>query len=330
MNSIPHGVGINSPPATATVPHERRGELAQTGSKHAEATVLTLTPTLAPAGKPPPAQPGLAALYALLRELQGAEMDAVPARTAQMLAEVGRHFLSVTELGNSQRLRNHILGGGLFLDANEVQPAEAEEAGGGSGNLPAATDLKGVLVRILALLQPGRQLTLRNGTLQFASLYPGTAQCLQAYNEEQKQGSRQKQLQARLVGNVETALLGIVRNQLQSLAQSSEKKTRWIMELLIQRETGPVTVPLTLSQQAQTVPEIWEAEFELDLRHCGPLHVVLGVKNSTVSVSLAATRLETLDLLRAGKPLVAQILGRKGMTLGSYVCLRGQHERLAG
>jgi hypothetical protein len=153
---------------------------------------------------------------------------------------------------------------------------------------------------------------------------------LQAYAEEQKHGPRQNKMQARLLANIETAFLGIVRNQLQSLAQSSDKKTRWIMDLLINRETGPVAVPVTLTHQAQQVPEVWEAEFELDLRHCGPLHVVLGVKNTTVNVSIAAGRMETLELLRGGKLALGQILAKKGLQLGSYNCLRGQHERLAG
>jgi hypothetical protein len=191
-------------------------------------------------------------------------------------------------------------------------------------------DLKSLLGQLLALMQPGRRLSLANGSLQFISLNPGTAQCLQAYAEEQKHGPRQNKLQARLLANVETAFLGIVRNQLQSLAQSSEKKTRWIIDLLINRETGPLAVPVTLSYQAQQEPELWEAEFELELRHCGPLHVVLGVKNTTVDVSIAAGRMEAVDLLRGGKLALAQILAKKGLALGSYSCLRGQHERLAG
>ncbi len=102
------------------------------------------------------------------------------------------------------------------------------------------------------------------------------------------------------------------------------------MELPIKYESGLVTVPLTLTHQAQAVPEVWEAEFELELRHSGPLHVVLGVKNTTVSVSISAGKRETLELLRSGKQLLGEVLGRKGLTLGSYACLRGQHERLAG
>jgi hypothetical protein len=100
--------------------------------------------------------------------------------------------------------------------------------------------------------------------------------------------------------------------------------------LLVRAETGPVTVPLTLTQHHVDLPEIWEAEFELDLRHCGPLHVVVGVKNTTVAISLSASRPETLKLLKDGHRVVAQILARKGLTLGSYICQRGQHERLAG
>ncbi|MEY4642773.1 MAG: hypothetical protein RLZZ227_2767 [Pseudomonadota bacterium] len=78
------------------------------------------------------------------------------------------------------------------------------------------------------------------------------------------------------------------------------------------------------------MPEIWEAEFELELRHCGPLHVVVAVKNTTVGINLSVSRPEALKRLKEGQTLVGQILARKGLTLGSYVCLRGQHERLAG
>lgn len=324
MDGIQQGRGVQSTPTTAPVPQDRRGELPHAESRHTEATVLTLTS--ATAGKTMPSAPGLAALYALLQGMQSAELHALPPRTTQLLAELGRHLLPVSDLG-STRLRNAFLSSGLFLDADLAQENDLA-ADAASPRMPM--DLKSLLGQLLALMQPGRQLTMRNGTTQFISLNPGTAQCLQAYAEEQKHGPRQNKIQARLLANVETAYLGIVRNQMQSLTQSSATKTRWIMDLLIKHEGGPVTVPVTLSHQAQAVPEVWEAEFELELRHCGHLHVVLGVKNSTVSVYLAAGRPETLDFFRSRKLPLAQILSRKGLTLGSYVCQRGQHERLAG
>jgi hypothetical protein len=325
VNGIPQGLGIHSSPTTATVPHDRRSELPHAENRHSDATVLTLTSTAA--GKATRATPGLAALYSLLQGLQHDELSMLPPRTTQLLAELARHLLPVTDIGNTTRLRNLVLSNGLFLDVNAVQEDETA-SDVASPRMPA--DLKNLLGQLLALMQPGRQLVLRNGNPQLISLNPGTAQCLQAYAEEQKHGSPQKKFQARMLANVETAFLGIVRNQLQSLAQSSEKKSRWIMELLVQRETGPSAVPVTLSHLPQEVPEVWEAEFELELRHCGPLHVVLGVKNSTVSVSISAGRAETLEWLRGGKQVLGPILNRKGLTLGSYVCLRGQHDRLAG
>jgi hypothetical protein len=324
MDGIQQGLGIHSAPTTATVPQERRGELPHADGQRVDATVLTLSSVSA--GKTTRAPPGLAALYSLLQGLSSDELAVLPPRTAQLLAELGRHLLPVTDLSNTNRIRNLTLTSGLFLEA----ASDDDDAAMANSRIPPPQDLKNLLGQLLALMQPGRQLTLRNGNPQLVSLYPGTAQCLQAYAEEQKHGPRQNKFQARLLANVETAFLGIVRNQLQSLAQSSEKKTRWIMELLVQHETGPVTVPLTLSHQPQAVPEVWEAEFELELRHSGPLYVVLGVKNTTVTVSISAGRLETLELLREGKQLLGQILGRKGLTLGSYVCQRGQHERLAG
>ncbi len=326
MNGIQQGLGIQAAPSAATLPHDRRSGVPQAASQHTDATVLTLTSSSA--GKSTAVQPGLAALYALLQSLQSHEVAALPPRTAQLLIELTRHLLPVTDLGNSGRLRNLVLANGLFLEV----PGESEDETAAQTQLgvPRPTDLKSLLGQLLTLMQPGRRLTLSNGALQFLSLNPGTAQCLQAYAEEQKHGPRQNRVQARLLANVETAFLGIVRNQLQSLAQSSDKKTRWIMDLLIRHETGPVTVPLTLTYQALEDPELWEAEFALDLRHCGPLHVVLGVKNTTVNVSIAAGRPETLDLLKGEKIALAQILAKKGLTLGSYACLRGQHERLAG
>jgi hypothetical protein len=325
VNGIPQGLGIHASPSAATVPHDRRNEVPHTGSQRTDATVLTLTSV--PAGKSASTPPGLAALYSLLQGMQSAELAAMPPRTTQLLVELTRHLLPVTDIGNTGRLRNLVLHNGLFLEST---PGEEDDSANGSTRIPPPIDLKSLLGQLLALMQPGRRLTLRDGSLQFISLNPGTAQCLQAYAEEQKHGPRQNKMQARLLANIETAFLGIVRNQLQSLAQSSDKKTRWIMDLLINRETGPIAVPVTVSHQAQQVPEIWEAEFELDLRHCGPLHVVLGVKNTTVNVSIAAGRSETLDLLRGGKLALSQILAKKGLQLGSYNCLRGQHERLAG
>lgn len=316
---------MHSTPTTTTLPQERRGDVPHADRQHSDATVLTLTSTAA--GKSTPAEPGLAALYALLQGLQRDELAALPPRTAQLIAELSRHVLPASDIGNANRLRNVILSNGLFMDADD-EPDEAAAAGTTSS--PRAHDLKNLLGQLLMLMQPGRRLALRDGSLQFVSLNPGTAQCLQAYAEEQKHGSQRKRFQTRLQVNVETAFLGIVRNQLQSLAQCSDKKSRWIMDLVLQHERGPMTVPLVVSHQSQVDPELWEAEFELDLRHVGPLHVTLGVKNTTVSVSIAAGRNATLDLLRDGRLSLGQILGRKGLTLGSYACLRGQHERLAG
>lgn len=325
MDGIQQGLGIHTAPSTATLQHERRGDVPHTESRRSDATVLTLTSTVSgKASRAPP--PGLAALYALLQNSHSAELAALPPRTTQLLSELSRHLLRVGDIGNA-RLRNTVLAGGLFLDCNA---AHDDGADADAASPQPLVDLKSLLGQLLTLLQPGRQLALRNGALQFISLNPGTAQCLQAYAEEQKHGARQKSFQRPLLANVETAFLGIVRNQLQSLAQSSEKKTRWIMDLMLQHERGPLTVPLTLSHQAHALPETWEAEFELELRHGGPVHVVLGVKNSTVDVSIAAGRAETVDQLRAGRLTLAKILGRKGLTLGSFTCLRGQHERLAG
>lgn len=315
MNGIPQGLGIHAMPAATTLAHERRGEVPHAETQRNAATVLTLTS--AGAGKSPRPMPGLAALYVLLQELDDGVLALLPPRTAQLLAELGSHLLPAVAAGNSNRLRALVLHGGLFLEATA-----AEDEG--------PPDLKSLLGQLLALLQPGRRLMLQDGNLRFVSLNPGTAQCLQAYAEEQKHGSRDNRFQARLLANVETAFLGIVRNQLQSLALSSEKKLRWIMDLVLQHETGPLSVQLMLGNQGNAVPELWEAEFELDLRHCGTLQVLLGVKSTTVSVSIVSSRDETLELLRGGKQLLGQILGRKGMTLGSYVCQRGQHERLAG
>jgi hypothetical protein len=324
VNGIQQGLGIHTAPSAASLPHERRNEVPHAGTQRTDATLLTLSSTAA--GKSASTPPGLAQLYALLQGLQSSELAAMPPRTTQLLVELTRHLLPATDIGNSTRLRNLVLGNGLFLESTPDEPDE----GAGSARFPPPIDLKSLLGQLLALMQPGRRLTLQNGQLQFVSLNPGTAQCLQAYAEEQKHGPRQNKVQARLLANVETAFLGIVRNQLQSLAQSSDKKTRWIMDLMINRDTGPIAVPLTLTYQAQQVPELWEAEFELDLRHAGPLHVVVGVKNTTVDVSIAAARMETLEWLRGGKLTLAQILARKGLALGSYSCLRGQHERLAG
>jgi hypothetical protein len=321
VNGIQQSGGIHVASSTATVPHDRRSDAPHTETRSTDATVLTLTSTALDKSTARASPPGLAALYALLQGLQSAELGALPPRTAQLLFELSRHFLPVTDLGNTAQLRNLVLGSGLFLEST---PGEEEGDAAFGTRIPPPIDLKALLGQLLALMQPGRQLTVRNGNLQFLSLNPSTAQCLQAYAEEQKHGSRQKTFQSPLLANVETAFLGIVRNQLQSLGQSSEKITRWIMDLMLQHETGPVTLPLTLSYQPQAVPEVWEAEFELELRHCGALHVVLGVKNSTVDVSIAAGRAETLDLLRGGRLTLAQILGRKGLTLGSYVCQRGQ------
>jgi hypothetical protein len=325
VNGIPQGLGIHASPSAATLPHERRNEVPHAGSQHTGATVLTLTHV--PDGKSASTPPGLAQLYALLQGLQSAELAAMPPRTTQLLVELTRHLLPVTDISNTGRIRNLVLHNGLFLEST---PGDEDDGANNSTRIPPPIDLKSLLGQLLALMQPGRRLTLRDGALQFTSLNPGTAQCLQAYAEEQKHGPRQNKLQARLLANVETAFLGIVRNQLQSLSQSSDKKTRWIMDLLINRETGPLAVPVTMTYQAAQVPEVWEAEFEVDLRHCGPLHVVLGVKNTTVNVSIAAGRMETLELLRGGKLALAQILAKKGLQLGGYNCLRGQHERLAG
>ena len=324
MNGIEHGLGIHAAPATAAAPQDRRGDVPHAETRRTDATVLTLTSTHHASGKTAPATPGLAALYALLQGLKSTELSVLPPRTAQLLAELTRHLVPVTDIGNTNRLRNLVLHNGLFLESTPDDEADSD------ARLPPPMDLKSLLGQLLVLMQPGRRLTLRDGHLHFASLNPGTAQCLQAYSEEQKQGPRRTQFQTRLLANVETAFLGIVRNQLLSLAQSTEKKTRWIMDLMLQGETGPVAMPLTLSCQGQAVPEVWEAEFEVCLPQCGPLHVVLGVKNTTVSVSIAAARSETLELLRGGRLALAQILGRKGLTLGSFVCLRGQNEQLAG
>lgn len=322
MNGIPQGLGIHSTPAATTLAHERRSEVPQADSQRSDATVLTLTSGAA--GRATPPAPGLAALYALLQGLDAEALALLPPRTAHLLAELGRHLLPAADAGNSNRLRKLVLQGGLFLEA---APAEA---GDDAARVPAPLDLKSLLGQLLALLQPGRRLALRDGNLQFVSLNPGSAQCLQAYADEQRHGSRDKRFETRLLANVETALLGIVRNQLQSLALSSEKKTRWIMDLVLQHETGPLSVPLTLGYQGLETPELWEAEFELELRHCGRLHVVLSVKSTTVSVSIMAGRGAALELLRGGKQVLGQILGRKGLTLGSFACQRGQHERLAG
>lgn len=323
MNGIQQGLGIHATTTATTTPHERRGDVAHAGAPHSDATVLTLTSAVA--GKPTQAEPGLAALYSLLQGLQRDELAELPPRTAQLLAELSRHLLPASDIGNAARLRKLVLHNGLFMES-----APGDDEAGDAQVFPAPVDLKSLLGQLLALMQPGRRLALRDGALQFISLNPGTAQCLQAYAEEQKHGSRQKRFQGRLQANVETAFLGIVRNQLQSLAQSSDKKTRWIMDLVLQHESGPLTVPLILSHQGGSDPELWEAEFALDLRHCGPLHVVIGVKNTTVSVSIAAGRSETLELLRDGRLALGQVLGRKGLALGSYACLRGQYERLAG
>ena len=323
MNGIQQGAGIHATPTTATLPHERRSDVPHPEIRHSDDTVLTLTSTIA--GKSTPAAtPGLAALFSLLQGLHSAELAQLPARTAQLLTELARHLLPVADVGNPNRLRSLVLHNGLFLEST---PGEEDES---NAKVPAPMDLKSLLGQLLALMHPGRRLALRDGQLQFLGLNPGTAQCLQAYAEEQKQGPRRTQFQNRLLAQVETAFLGIVRNQLHSLAQSTEKKTRWIMDLLVQHKDGPLPVPLTLGHQVQELPESWEAEFELDLRHAGPLHVVLGVKNASVSLSIVAGRAETLEWLRGGKTALAQMLGRKGLTLGSYVCLRGQHERLAG
>jgi hypothetical protein len=220
VNGIQQGIGIHSAPTSSAVSQERRGELPHMATPHAQATLLTLTS--AASGDHAQAQPGLIGLCSLLRELQSAELNALPPRTAQLLAELGRHLLPASELGNTGRVRNNVLASGLFLDADTAQVDASDSEGPGQG-MPL--DLKSLLAQLLALMQPGRQLTMRSGNLQFISLFPGTAQCLQAYADEQKQGSRHKQFQARLLGNVETAFVGIVRNQLQSLNQSSEKKT---------------------------------------------------------------------------------------------------------
>ncbi|MDY6982756.1 MAG: flagellar hook-length control protein FliK [Pseudomonadota bacterium] len=323
MNDISKGIGIQATTTATTLPHERRGDVPHAGTQRNDATVLTLTS--ASAGKPTQAEPGLASLYSLLQGLQHDELAELPPRTAHLLAELGRHLLPVTDVGNASRLRKLVLHNGLFMESTP-----GDDDVGDSAVFPAPLDLKSLLGQLLALMQPGRRLALRDGALQFVSLNPGTAQCLQAYAEEQKHGSRQKRFQGRLQANVETAFLGIVRNQLQSLAQSSDKKTRWIMDLVLQHERGPLTVPLIVSYQGAADPELWEAEFELNLRHCGPLHVVIGVKNTTVSVHITAGHSDTLDLLRNGRLVLGQILSRKGLTLGSYVCQRGHYERLAG
>lgn len=325
MNGIEQRIGVHTTPTTTTLPHERRSDVPHAERQHSDATVLTLTN--AAAGRSTQAEPGLAALYALLQELHREELAALPPRTAQLIAELSRHLLPASDIGNALRLRSQILSNGLFMDAaSEQEDGAASDATAA----PRTSDLKNLLGQLLTLMHPGRRLALRDGSLQFVSLNPGTAQCLQAYAEEQKHGSRQTRFQTRLQVNVETAFLGIVRNQLQSLAQCSDRKSLWIMDLVLQRESGPVTVPLIVSHQAQADPELWEAEFELDLRHGGPLHVVLGVKNTTVTVSIAAGRSGTANLLRDGRLTLGQLLSRKGLTLGSYTCLRGQHERLAG
>lgn len=332
MNSIQNTLSVVTPAATANVPHERRGELQRADTRHGEAQVLTLS--AGREGKAAQAPPGMASLFALLHELQQAGMDEVPARSAQLLAELGRHFLPVFELGNTSKLRSHILGSGVFLEADEAEQLDAAASPSqraGRSEAPATpTDLKSLLIRLHNLLQPQRQLVLRNGTPLFINTQPVTAQCLQAYADEQKQGSRQRQLHSLLLGDVETALLGIVRDQLQSLAQSSEKKTRWIMELLVRREMEASTVPLTLSRQDGESPELWEAEFELELRHTGPMHVVLSVKNTTVTVSIAAARLRTQEQLRENRSDLSLALVRKGLVLVGFTCTRGQHERRAG
>jgi hypothetical protein len=328
MNDIPQAAGVGTMPPATTLPQERRADVSQAGLRHSDATVLTLTSTAV--GKSTQAEPGLAALHSLLLHgLQRGEFAQLPPRTAQLLTELSRHLLPASESGNASRLRKLVLHSGLFLET-----ASGEEDAADASPFPAPLDLKGLLGQLLALMQPGRRLALRDGALQFISQNPGTAQGLQAYaqeqNEQRKHGSRQMRFQGQLQANVELAFLGIVRNQLQSLAQSSDKKTRWIMDLVLQHESGPLTVPLIVSHHAGTDPEAWEAEFELDLRHGGALHVVLCVKNTTVSVSIAASRSDMRELLRDGRLTLAQVLARQGLVLGHYSCQRGPYERLAG
>ncbi|MGP1609919.1 MAG: hypothetical protein ACTS5G_04355, partial [Burkholderiales bacterium] len=182
MNGIPQGGGIHAAQSAATVPQERRGGVPHSDITRTDATVLTLTGNLTGKSALRSSQPGLAALYTLLQGSRSAELSALPPRTTQLLLELSRHLLPVRDL-SSNRLRNLVLANGGFLESSP--PQEEASVSDASGPRPL-TDLKSLLGQLLALMQPGRQLALRNGNLQFISLNPGTAQCLQAYAEEQK------------------------------------------------------------------------------------------------------------------------------------------------
>jgi hypothetical protein len=149
VNGIPQGLGIHTAPAATTLPHERRSDVAHTGNQRTDATVLTLTNV--PAGKSASTPPGLAQLYALLQSLQSAELAAMPPRTTQLLVELTRHLLPVTDISNSGRLRNLVLANGLFLEST---PGEEDE-GPSTTRIPPPIDLKSLLGQLLTLMQPG-------------------------------------------------------------------------------------------------------------------------------------------------------------------------------
>ncbi len=185
----------------------------------------------------------------------------------------------------------------------------------------------GALLQLLRSLHGGSRVVVHNGGSGFAAAHPVTAYCLQAYAEEQSAGSPWKRLRALLLSKAETAMQNLVGAQSAGFNRNTGKIPQRIMQLLVRNGEQTLAVPVTLSWHATVTPEIWEAEFDLDLAEAGTLHVVLAVKNTAVSVSLLASGKEFGARLEDRRQRLAVGLGNQGLTLATFTVAGTAHGR---
>jgi hypothetical protein len=277
---------------------------------------------------------GLPGLFRLLHDAQERDPLLLSRPMQELLSALRKYMLQPRQLADGQRLKNHLLNSGLFLDGlleSGTPPAQLHH------------DLKALLNKSLQQLLPHQVLTERSGGTLFEYHPEVTAQMLLSkqknlhpqqraiigkllqtqtgplLNEYQQNAETPGQspvtnrhLATWLGHAVEEALCHIVQQQLHSF--SDENQQYWRFSLYAVDHDDVTMVPVEI-QHSQADGETWLAGFSLKLGSGNTVRVSLQIDKSTVLVHLEADDFLTHHRLSRRQDRLRLSFRARGLTL---------------
>lgn len=269
---------------------------------------------------------GLPGLYALLKDAKQRDPSLLNRAMQELLARLGQYLLRPRHLVDAERVKQHMLNSGLFLDA---------ELARGLPSTALQNDLKGLLNNALQQLLPHRILTERSGGTAFEyepevavqilhkNLQEGqkaiigkllqTSPWLNEYQQNVETPVANRHIATWLGHAVEAALCHIVQQQLRSF--SDENQRHWRINLYIEQDDGLLTVPVDI-QQATTEEEApWVMGFTVKLRSGNSVKVSIILTGTDVEVHFEADDFLTHQRLSRRRDKLHSAFRSRGLQL---------------